>query len=448
MPFAQFHYPFENVQKFEANFPGDFIVEYVGQVRAWFYYVHAISTGLFGKNAYKNVIVTGTLLAEDGRKLSKSLANYTDPNELMDKFSADSLRFLLLGSPSLSGEDFAVRDKELGDVARKLSMVWNMYDFFTLYADVDNWEWDDSHGLSDPSENLSNPLDQWIVARLHQLTQEVEANMDRYDLAAAVKPILPFIDDASNWYVRRSRKRFWKSEDDGDKADAYKTLHYVLTVLSLVMAPFTPFLAEELYRKMTGGESVHLLDWPSAGHVNDLLVDEMTAVRTLITDGLSQRASAGIKVRQPLARATVTGPNADRLKAFEEILLEELNVKAVTFDNHPPASDTTGSGHNIYSITLDLQLTPELKQEGLMREVVRNVQQARKAAGLEVDDRINLGLVSTDVELQAVINNNDLLLTIAQETLATSAAPLAVEGGHSASVTVEGADLTISFTKA
>ncbi len=455
MPFAQFHYPFENVQKFEANFPGDFIVEYVGQVRAWFYYVHAISVGLFGKNAYKNVIVTGTILAEDGRKLSKSLGNFTDPNELMDKFSADSLRFLLLSSPSLSGEDFAVREKELGDVARKLSMVWNMYDFFTLYADVDNWEWDESKGLTDPSESLSNPLDQWIVARLHQLTADVAVNMDRYDLAAAVKPILPFIDDASNWYVRRSRKRFWKSEDDGDKADAYRTLHYVLTILSMVMAPFTPFLAEELYRKMTGGESVHLLDWPKAGHVNDLLLSDMAAARQLITDGLSQRARAGIKVRQPLSSATISGPHADRLSVYQEILIEELNLKSVIFEatsgplttNAVASTDTVASTDRYieYDITVNLDIDQALRQEGLMREIVRNVQQARKAAGLEVDDRIELGLVSADADVQAVLADSQLVQVIAQETLAVSTGALAVDGGHTVSVKVEGAALTISF---
>ena len=196
MPFAQFHYPFENKQKFEENFPGDFIVEYVGQVRAWFYYVHAVNVGLFGTHAFKNVIVTGNVAGNDGRKMSKSYGNYTDPNELMDKFSADSLRFLLLSSPLLSGEDFALQDKEVGDVARKLSMIWNMYDFFTLYAEADKWEWDGS--LEDPLEDCNNPLDIWIISRLHQLVAEVEKHMDGYNLPDAMSPILPFIDDASN----------------------------------------------------------------------------------------------------------------------------------------------------------------------------------------------------------------------------------------------------------
>ena len=250
MPFAQLHYPFENQQKFEANYPADFIVEYIGQVRAWFYYVHAVNTALaeigsFGpdcqhKNAYSNVITTGVVAGNDGRKMSKSLGNFTDPNELMDKFSADSLRFLLLSSPLLNGEDFALHDKSVGDVARKLAMIWNMYDFFTMYAEVDGWEFDGE--LKDPLSELTNPLDIWIISRLHQLVAEVERHMDTYNIPDALSPILPFLDDASNWYVRRSRRRFWKSEDDGDKNDAYRTLHYVLVRLSYILAPFTPFL--------------------------------------------------------------------------------------------------------------------------------------------------------------------------------------------------------------
>ena len=239
MPFAQFHYPFENVDKFENNFPGDFIVEYVPQVRAWFYYMHAVSVGLLGKEAFKNVIVHGTIAGNDGRKMSKSYGNYTDPSELMDKYSADALRFLFLSSPLLNGEDFSLKDKDIGDVARKLGMIWNMYDFFTLYAEVDKWEW--KGDISDPTPDLSNLLDIWIVSRLHQVTKQIDEHMVVYDIPNALKPVTAFIDDASNWYVRRSRKRFWKSEDDSDKADAYRTLHYVLTQLSVILAPFTPF---------------------------------------------------------------------------------------------------------------------------------------------------------------------------------------------------------------
>jgi len=420
MPFAQFHYPFENVEKFEANFPGDFIVEYVPQVRAWFYYLSAVNTGLFGKVPFKTALVHGTLAGNDGRKMSKSFGNYTDPNLLMDKYSADSLRFLLMSSPILNAEDFALQDKDVSDVARKLSMVWNMYDFFTLYADVDGWEWKGS--LEDPSPQLTNPLDQWIVSRIHQLTQEVDQHMQRYDLPNALKPVLPFLDDASNWYVRRSRKRFWKSEDDGDKQLAYTTLHYVLVQLSLVLAPFTPFLAEELYQKLTGGESVHLLDWPAAGHINELVLNDMEHTREAITLGLAQRAEAGIKVRQPLQAVTVWNafkPGDEELsRPYVEILAEELNVKQVMLDlagDHGQVdSDTVG-------VQLNTHLTKELELEGLMREVVRNVQQARKQAGLEVNDRIDLQLVSSDDKIATLLaKHTDLTDIIKQETLAVS----------------------------
>lgn len=425
MPFAQFHYPFENKEKFEQNFPGDFIVEYVGQVRAWFYYVHAVNVGLFGRNAFKNVITTGTLAGNDGRKMSKSFGNFTDPNELMDEYSADSLRFLLLSSPVLNGEDFALLDKDVSDVARKLSMVWNMYDFFTMYAEVDGWEF--KGDLGDPSESLENPLDQWIVSRVHQLNQEIEKHMDGYDIPSAVKPILPFIEDASNWYVRRSRRRFWKSGDDTDKNNAYRTLHYVLVQLAQVMAPFTPFLAEELYQKLTGGESVHLLDWPKAGRVNELVVSDMEAVREYVNAGLSIRAKERQKVRQPLASVTV--PTLGEFVNFEDILTEELNVKAVKKGKE---------------LALDLEVTPALKREGLMREVVRHVQNARKQAGLNVDDRIHLSLVTDGEDLLRAIKEHGEV--IAEETLAERIAETAYS--YETDVMVEGASLKVSLQKA
>jgi len=425
MPFAQIHYPFENKQRFEANFPGDFIVEYIGQVRAWFYYMHAMSVALFGENSFKNVIVTGNVAGNDGRKMSKSYGNYTDPNVLMDQYSADSLRFLLLQSPLLNGEDFALQDKEVGDVARKLSMVWNMYDFFTMYAEVDGWEF--KGDLSDPTEDLENPLDQWIVSRVHQLNKEVEGHMDAYDIPNAVKPILPFIEDASNWYVRRSRRRFWKSGDDTDKNNAYRTLHYVLTHLAQVIAPFTPFLAEELYQKLTGGESVHLLDWPKAGRVNELVVQDMETVREYVNLGLSIRAKERTKVRQPLASVTI--PSFGEFVDFEDILTEELNVKEVKMGSE---------------LSLDLAITPELKREGLMREVIRHVQNARKNAGLNVDDHILLGLTTADVDLAKAINEYSDV--IAAETLADKADDGQYE--HASTVKVEGVELQLSLQKA
>ena len=434
MPFAQLHYPFENQAKFEQNYPADFIVEYIGQVRAWFYYVHAVNTalaeiGAFGeageqhKNAYSNVITTGVVAGNDGRKMSKSLGNFTDPNELMDKFSADSLRFLLLSSPLLNGEDFALHDKDVGDVARKLSMIWNMYDFFTMYAEVDGWEFDGE--LRDPLSELTNPLDIWIVSRLHQLVAEVEKQMDAYNIPDALSPILPFLDDASNWYVRRSRRRFWKSEDDGDKNDAYRTLHYVLVRLSYLLAPFTPFLAEELYHNLTGDdESIHLKDWLPAGEVNDQVLADMARTRELINNGLSLRMKqdehqASIKVRQPLQFAAYAGVKL--AEYYEQIMAEELNVKEIRWienlDEHLADYEVIeGVIKPENWIEISKQLTPELKREGLMREVIRHVQSARKKAGLQVDDRIELGITSSDSEItQAVDMFAD---TIKAETLA------------------------------
>ena len=512
MPFAQLHYPFENQAKFEQNYPADFIVEYIGQVRAWFYYVHAVNAalaeiGAFGeagvqhKNAYSNVITTGVVAGNDGRKMSKSLGNFTDPNELMDKFSADSLRFLLLSSPLLNGEDFALHDKDVGDVARKLAMIWNMYDFFTMYAEVDGWEFDgelidplsgkpvctslsstetasahreshssttgdtaelaalkqssylpdvddlNSRARADVSEDeatigsVTNPLDIWIISRLHELVAEVEKQMDAYNIPDALSPILPFLDDASNWYVRRSRRRFWKSEDDGDKSDAYRTLHYVLVRLSYLLAPFTPFLAEELYHNLTGdNESIHLKDWLPAGEVNEQVLKDMLLTRMFIENGLSKRMDTNdefgsIKVRQPLASASYDSKH--KLDDFyEQIMKEELNVKEVKH-----VYDVKGK---IFGVEIDKTITPELKREGLMREVIRHVQSARKKAGLQVDDRIMLHLATNDEQLrQALTEYAD---TIASETLATMKQP--GDALYQTTATVDGAELQISLAKA
>lgn len=449
MPFAQFHYPFENQAKFEQNFPGDFIAEYVGQVRAWFYYLHTLSVGLFGTNSFKNVVVTGTIAGNDGRKMSKSYNNFTDPNELMDRYSADALRFLFLSSPLLNGEDFALQDKDVNDVNRKLAMVWNMYDFFTLYASVDGWEWDGS--LDDPYPELEHPLDQWIVSRVHQLTAEVGEHMDRYDLPNALKGVLPFIDDASNWYIRRSRKRFWKSDNDKDKAMAYKTLHYVLVRLSLVLAPFTPFLAEELYIKLTGRESVHLCDWPPAGQVNGLIISNMKIMRRMIEDGLRRRALAGIKVRQPLKTGLVSGLEiADDYKDFViNTIQEEVNLKEVIFAES--IHGASGKLNELLTIlkddkgqlVIDEEISPELKIEGVARELIRHIQQARKNAGLNVDDRIKLAVESDSKEVnEGFAAHKD---EIYRETLTTS--ELAGEAGHTEEVKIDNQTAEIKLSK-
>ena len=433
MPFAQLHYPFENKEKFEANYPADFIVEYVGQVRAWFYYVHAVNTalaevGAFGekakngaKNAYKNVITTGTLAGNDGRKMSKSLGNFTDPNVLMDQYSADSLRFLLLSSPVLSGEDFALLDKDVSDVNRKLAMLWNVYDFFTTYAEIDGIDSDELK--LDPK----NPLDTWIVSRAYQLRDEITEGMEEYNIPKALESVLPFIDDLSNWFVRRSRRRFSKNDDGSDKKSAYATLHYILIYTAKILAPFTPFLSEELYQKMTGkDESVHLLDWPKVGIIDAEVLRNMSRARTIIADALALRMQKSdtedqIKIRQPLSKLTYSGEKLDAF--YEQIIADEVNVKEV---------------ENGDKLALDKTLTEELKREGFARDLIRAVQSARKNAKLNMDDRIKLSL---SIDLPEGFEE-----LVKSEVLADSFAKNA-NYAHDEIAKVAGENITISLEK-
>ena len=395
--------------------------------------MHAVNTALFGEEAYKNVIVTGTLAGNDGRKMSKSLGNFTDPNVLMDKFSADSLRFLLVSSPVTAGEDFALLDKDVSDVARKLAMVWNVYDFFCTYAEVDGFESPETDGgvfragLIEASR-LENVLDKWILSRVYQLRDSIVAGMEEYNLPKAVAEILPFVDDLSNWFVRRSRRRFWKSEDDNDKNEAYVTLWFVLTYFAKIVAPFVPFMAEELYQKMTGKEeSVHLLDYPEAGEVDAGVIEKMSRAREAVAEGLMRRMKKSetedqVKVRQPLRKFVYKG---EKLAEFyEDIIRDEVNVKEV---------------ENGEEYELDKALTEELKEEGFVRELIRVVQAARKKAGLNVDDRIKL---MTTYKLK-----KEWAEVLTTETLAVS---LVNEGNYEYDevVKVEGEQGTISLEKA
>lgn len=421
MPFAQFHYPFENKQKFEQSFPADFIVEAIDQTRGWFYSLTAVNVALFGQSPFKNLICTGFINAADGKKMSKKLKNYTDPVELMDSVSADAFRYYLLTSPVVLGEDINLVDRDVQGAERKLAMVYNVLDFFLMYAEVDGWEADST--VPKPS----HVLDKWILSKLQALVKEVGDKMDDYNLMHASRPIVEFVDLLSNWYVRRSRKRFWKSENGGDKLQAYHTLYFVLTELTKLMAPFTPFMAEDIYMQLGGKESVHLQDFPQ---YNPELVfaqveQEMDAVRADITEGLRLRAEASIKVRQPLSEVKVPGCPDD----LKDILKEELNVKKVT----------TGANQ----VELNTELTPELKREGLVREVIRQVQSARKQAGLNVDDRIELNLDTDSTELQAAITEHTEL--IKAETLAIQLSDKKLS--HSQEVEIEKIDLTISLQK-
>ncbi|MCK4635736.1 MAG: isoleucine--tRNA ligase [Candidatus Moranbacteria bacterium] len=381
MPYAQKHYPFENKEKFEATFPADFIAEGIDQTRAWFYYLHTIAGAIKGKSAFKNVIANGIVLAEDGKKMSKKLQNYPDPMEMFEKYGADAVRYYLMASPVVVAQNLNFSEKEVGEVVRgMMRMLWNSYSFFVLYANIDKWEAKEKFS----AESKSNLLDKWIVSELQVLIRDFNVHMEAYELHKAARLLPKFTDNLSNWYIRRSRKRFWKSEDDDDKNDAYATLHYVLIELSKVMAPFTPFIAEEIYRNLMNSvetkdlSSVHLTDFPKTneGLIDEKLNKQVQDLRNVISEGLQLRSQNKLKVRQPLSEVTV---KKDFSEEMQEIIKEELNIKEVIFDKNLETD-----------IVLDIEITPELRLEGQAREIIRHIQQMRKNADYQVDDRINV----------------------------------------------------------
>jgi len=426
MPYAQNHYPFENKEKFEKTFPADFIAEGTDQTRAWFYYQHVIGTAIKGSNAFKNVIVNGIALAEDGKKMSKKLKNYPDPMMVLEKYGADVLRYYLLSSPIVSAEDLNFSERELSDMSRNMfRMLWNSYSFFTTYTSIDNWA---PKKDTKPSENL---LDRWILSELQLLIKEVDSAMQSYELNKATRAFAPFVDNLSNWYVRRSRKRFWKSEDDGDKENAYQTLYDVLVTLAKVMAPFTPFLSEEIYKNLTDEESVHLADYPVANEklIDEKLNEQMQLLRDLVTEGLKLRSDAKIKVRQPLGESRIK--NRELGEEMHEILKEELNVKNIVVDDSLEQE-----------IVLNAEITPELKLEGEAREIIRAIQEGRKKALFNVEDRIHLGSIGKEKVFEKF---DDM---IAKEVLATK-----IENGGLAdaeyieTVSIDGEEFTFSLKR-
>lgn len=396
MPFAQQHYPFENNEKFDQNFPADFIAEGVDQTRAWFYYQHIISSALKQSPAFKNVIVNGIVLAEDGKKMSKKLKNYPDPMLMFDKYGADAIRLYLMSSPVVAAQNLNFSEKDVAELTRgMMRMLWNSYSFFALYANIDDWKHDDMFQHS----KAKNLLDRWILSELNTLVVSVHDAMESYELHRAARSFPKFIDNLSNWYIRRSRKRFWKSENDGDKNEAYATLHHVLVTLSKMMAPFAPFVSEEIYRNLSGKESVHLADMPTGDrhHVDEFLNDEMQRVREIVTEGLQLRAKAKIKVRQPLVSVSIKDVFQDELI---EIIKEELNVKEVFADESQQEK-----------IVLDTTLTDQLVLEGKAREIIRHIQELRKEADFEVDNKINLwynGLSAVFVSFESLIAKETL----------------------------------------
>jgi isoleucyl-tRNA synthetase len=314
------------------------------------------------------------VLAEDGKKMSKKLKNYPDPSLMFDKYGADALRYYLMASPVVAAQNLNFSEKDVSENVRgMLRMLWNSYSFFTLYASIDGWK--EENNDFKKSDNL---LDKWIVSELNMLVRDVNVSMEAYELNRAARLFPKFVDNLSNWYIRRSRKRFWKSEDDSDKNFAYATLHYVLVEFSKVMAPFMPFMADEIYKNLTSKDSVHLADFPVADEslIDEKLNAEMESGRNLISSGLQLRAQAKIKVRQPLAKVTIKKEVRSELL---EIIEDELNVKNVEIDSQL-----------LEEIIIDTEITEELRLEGYAREVVRSIQEMRKEANYDVENRIML----------------------------------------------------------
>lgn len=441
MPVAQQHYPFENKDKFDQTFPADYIGEGLDQTSQWFYVLHVISTILFDKPAYRNVLVNGMIMAADGQKLSKRLQNYPPVDEVFSNEGADSLRLYLLSNNQAVSADYMRFNRDaMKDLNRNvLGTLMNSFRFFDMYARIDSWQ-PANPGVSPASTSV---LDRWMLARLNETIIEVTRQADDYKLAHAINPIFTLIDDMSNWFIRRSRRRFWKSDDDKDKQLAYETLWFTLVRITQLLAPWAPFLSDHIWRNLSQDTnlpvSVHLSDWPEAGKVDKGVIDDMARARLIVEQGLAQRMFASnteqqIKVRQPLSKLSYTGmPLGVEL---EQTIAEEVNVKEVL--NCEP--DNQG----LLRVALDKSVTPELKREGMMREVVRQVQNARKQAGFQVDDRIQLRLNTEDLELKQAIT--DFTSNIAQETLAVSINETVIEG-HVVLATIDGADLKVTLKK-
>ncbi|KKS53006.1 MAG: Isoleucine-tRNA ligase, partial [Candidatus Magasanikbacteria bacterium GW2011_GWC2_42_27] len=418
MPYAQVHYPFEQKESFEQGFPAEFIAEGQDQTRAWFYYLHIIASAIKGKPAFKNVIVNGIVLAEDGKKMSKKLQNYPDPNKILEQYGADALRYYLVTSPVMQAENLSFAESGVREVYNKVvNTLWNVVEFYNMFAD--------QHSTFDIQHSSDHVLDRWILARLGELKRDVTNGMEAYNLPEASRPIMDFVLDLSQWYLRRSRDRF-KSDDEAEKNSAVETLGYVLLELSKVMAPFTPFIAEKIYQtvnsdqRLENSESVHLAEWPVVEE--DFLFDNIGLLETMnmlresssVANGL--RKENKISTRQVLSELIFTGDfscESGMIPSFESLFAEEINVKHVVFKKLQGEStirEIKGmadekwkvSETNRVVVALNTELTDALKNEGLLREVVRAVNQMRKDQGLTREDRVVLSYKTDDALLQSV----------------------------------------------
>jgi isoleucyl-tRNA synthetase len=470
MPFAQVHYPFENRDWFEHHYPGDFIVEYNGQTRGWFYTLHVLATALFDRPAFLSCVAHGIVLGDDGAKMSKSRQNYPDVTEVFERDGSDAMRWFLMASPILRGGNLVVTEQGIREGVRQAILpLWNTWYFLSLYANA-------AGRVGVVRTDSINVLDRYVLAKTAALVDGVTAAMEVHDIAGACERVRDHAEVLTNWYVRRSRERFW----DGD-ADAIDTLHTVLEVTARVAAPLLPLTMEKVWQGLTAGRSVHLTDWPSGDELphDDALVAAMDRVRQVASAALSLRKARGLRVRLPLARLTVAAPDAATLAPFADILRDEVNVKEVgltddvaaygrfevavnaracgprlggdtqkviravkagewtanpdgtveaggitllpgEFTERLVATDATRTAAlpgNTGLVVLDTVVTPELAREGLGRDVVRLIQQARRDAGLEVSDRITLTLDAPEPVVDAVSEHETF---VAGEVLATS----------------------------
>lgn len=389
MPYAQLHYPFQNHARFEESFPADFIAEGVDQTRGWFYTLMVLGAALFDEPAFRNVVVNGIVLTEDGQKMSKRLNNYPDPRELVEKYGADALRYYLFTSPVVRAEALRFSERGVDEVLKRFILtLWNTYAFWVSNMQMRGMKVEELQKVP-VSENI---FDRWILAKLNLLIEEVRTAMDVFDLMKAARPLREFIDELSNWYVRRSRRRF-TAELEADRLAAFATLRTVLVEFSKVAAPFMPFVTEEIYGNLTGGKSVHLEEFPIVqGDVDEQVLREMALVRSFVSLGLAARVRAKRKVRQPLARILL---KKDKYLDLDEVLIgiiqDELNVKvAEVVSEFPQGDEWVVLEEQGLGVALDVEVNPQLEREGLARELMRQIQALRKTAGLKRGETVDL----------------------------------------------------------
>lgn len=383
MPWASVHYPFENKEFFENNYPAEFITEYIAQTRGWFYTMHVLATAIFDKPSFLHAVTTGTILAQNGEKMSKSKKNFTDPMELIQQYGVDSMRYYLMASPLMKGENLRYADKEQAEAFRKISMlVWNVYSFYEM----------NKQDLKSKELIASdNVLDVWILSKTQELIAYVTERFDTYDITAGTRALGEYIDELSTWYIRRSRDRMKGLEGEDEQQAALSTIRYVLLQLSKVLAPVTPFIAEELYQHVGGEkESVHLDEWPlfESLHMNTQVLDDMAIARGLIEKILAIRATTGVKIRQALGTAYITKVSLPQV--YHGIIADEVNVKTVISDPTLPEESETikiNADEN-FKVALDIEITDELKMEGYIRELVRYINSYRKELRLTPQDVI------------------------------------------------------------